>query len=65
MEGIITWFQANGGDLVAIAVAFIMLFERIALLTPTETDNKILEYIYKISKFLGLKFEDNTGNKDK
>lgn len=46
---------------VAVVLAFIVAFEKLALLTPTESDNKIVGYAYKLFAVLGLKIPDNKG----
>ena len=44
-----------------VAVAFILAFEKLAKLTPTESDNKIVAGAYKLFAVLGLKVKDNAG----
>lgn len=46
------------GEYIAVATALVLLFDRIAKLTPTESDNKIVAYAYKIFAILGLKVPD-------
>lgn len=54
-------FITDYADYIACGVAFVLFFDRIAKLTPTESDNKIVEYAYKVFAILGLKVKDNTG----
>lgn len=44
-----------------VAAAFILAFDRLAKLTPTETDNKIVAAAQKLFALLGAKVEDNPG----
>ena len=46
------------GEYIAVATALVLLFDRIAKLTPTESDNKIVAYAYKIFAIIGLKVPD-------
>lgn len=46
-----------------IAAAFVLAFDRLAKITPTETDNKIVGWAYKVFKLLGVKIKDNPGSK--
>lgn len=41
-----------------VAAAFVLFFDRLAKLTPTESDNKIVAYAYKVFAVLGLKVPD-------
>lgn len=45
-------------DYIAIAVATIILAERIARITPTETDNKVLQWVRKIANVVGINVPD-------
>ena len=58
----IEYITANWEQIGFVVVAAIMFFERLAKLTPTETDNKIVAQLQKIFSVLGLHFEDNKGN---
>jgi len=55
---IIGWLTGNYGALAGIVVAFVLLFDRIAKLTPTDADNKIVRMAYKLFAVLGLKVPD-------
>lgn len=57
MESFITEYA----DYVAVAVGFVIFFDRLAKITPTNSDNKIVEYAYKVFAILGLKVKDNEG----
>lgn len=46
------------GEYIAAATAFVIFFDRIAKLTPTESDNKIVRVLYKVFAILGLKVPD-------
>jgi hypothetical protein len=48
----------NYGEYAGVAVAFVVFFDRLAKLTPTESDNKIVSYAYKVFAVLGLKVQD-------
>ena len=58
----IEYVTENWVALGVIVLAGITLFERIALLTPTTSDNKVVEYLYKVAAILGFKVEDNKGD---
>ena len=45
-------------DISGVIALAIIMFQRIAKLTPNETDNKIVEYVRKIASVFGLKVED-------
>ena len=44
-----------------LIAAAILLFDRIAKVTPTETDNRFLKTIHRIASVLGIKVKDNEG----
>ena len=46
------------GEYLGAAAAFILFFDRLAKLTPTDKDNKIVAYAYKLFAILGLKVPD-------
>ena len=48
----------NGATWFGIVAAAILLGERIAKLTPTNTDNKVLRFIRKAARAIGLDFPD-------
>ena len=50
-------------EIAGIVALLILVFDRIAKLTPTETDDKVVEAVYRIASVLGLRFEDNPGKK--
>ena len=41
-----------------VILAALGLFSVIAKMTPTEADNKVVDFLYKIVNFLGLNKED-------
>lgn len=55
------FFQENWEAIGVIAVFLILAGERIALLTPTETDNNFFKWLRKGAKLVGLVFPDNPG----
>ena len=57
MEDLVTNWEVWAG----VIAAAVILFERIAKITPTETDNKVLKTIYKITSILGINVKDNKG----
>lgn len=62
MENLIQSLQAlSWAEITGVAVAFVLAFEKLAKLTPTETDNKILGWLYKLFSVLGIKVKDNPG----
>jgi hypothetical protein len=54
-------FVSDYGAYLGVAAAFVILFDRIAKLTPTKSDDKVVEWIYRITAILGLKVKDNPG----
>lgn len=42
-------------ELMAIVALWLVAFERLAQWTPTDKDNKVVEWLYKIFSVLGLK----------
>ena len=57
-------FLANWETYAGVIAAFVLLMDRIAKLTPTETDNKWMKSLYKITAVLGVKVRDNEGKKN-
>ena len=49
------------GAYVGVAAAFVLAFDRLAKLTPTKTDDKIVSYAYKLFSVLGMRVKDNPG----
>ncbi len=58
------YIVANYGEILGTVAAFVLVCDRIAKLTPTEADNKIvgkvLKAIYTVFAVLGLKVPDIT-----
>jgi hypothetical protein len=52
------YILANLGEFAGVAAAFVLFFDRLAKITPTESDNKIVASLYKIFAVLGLKVPD-------
>lgn len=56
---IISWFSSsNWGEIAGLAAAFILFFDRLAKLTPSNTDNSIVQFIHGIFVVLGVKVPD-------
>ena len=58
MDDLILYVTTNWVELTGALALFILFFDRIAKLTPTEADNKIVRYAYKIFAVLGIKVPD-------
>jgi len=52
------FIQTHTSELAGIAAAIILAAERIARLTPTNSDNKVVQVIRKIANAIGLNFPD-------
>lgn len=52
------WFLSNYGEIAGTFAALILFFDRLAKLTPTDSDNKIVAMLYKLFAILGLKVPD-------
>lgn len=62
LSGIMGWFASEKWTtIIPVVVAFAWAFEKLALITPTESDNKIVAFAYKVFAILGIKVPDNTG----
>lgn len=48
----------NAAEIGGIVALVILAAERVARLTPTNTDNKVLQFVRKIANALGLNFPD-------
>ena len=46
---------------IAVFLAFVMFFERVAKLTPTNSDNKWAKSLNRIATVLGARVKDNEG----
>ncbi|WP_156434079.1 hypothetical protein [Bradyrhizobium retamae] len=59
MSGIMSWFStANWAEIMGAAAAFMLFFDRLAKLTPTESDNAIVAMLQKVFAVLGVKVPD-------
>ena len=59
MSSILGWFSgANWEAILGVAAAFILFFDRLAKLTPSDSDNKIVALLQKIFAVLGVKVPD-------
>jgi hypothetical protein len=59
MSTILGWFSgANWEAILGVAAAFILFFDRLAKITPSETDNKIVAFLQKVFSVLGAKVPD-------
>lgn len=56
---------ANWGAYAGAAAGFVLAFDRLAKITPTDADNKIVAYAQKIFAFLGVKVADVQAGDDK
>ncbi len=52
------WFIENYGAVAGAAAAFVLLFDRIAKLTPTKKDDEVVSNLYRLFAVLGLKVKD-------
>ena len=57
-------FITNFGAYFGVIAAFILAFKALARITPTKSDDKIIEYLQTIFTVLGLEFPDNGGKKE-
>lgn len=48
----------NWMEIAGIAALAILIGERVALLTPTKSDDKVVQFVRKIALAVGLKFPD-------
>jgi hypothetical protein len=58
MNNIISWVTANFASIVAIAGAVVMLARVIVKITPSPSDDSILEKVVSVLKTLGLHIGD-------
>jgi hypothetical protein len=58
MNNIISWTTENFGSIVAVAGAVVILARVIVKLTPTPTDDSVLEKIVSFLKTVGLHIDD-------
>lgn len=54
MESIITNFGAYAGA----AALFVLFFDRLSKLTPTDSDDKIVAMLYRVFTILGVRVPD-------
>lgn len=48
-------------EIVAAAGAFIFFADRVARLTPTKSDDKVVAALYKLASILSIRVPDNPG----
>lgn len=48
----------NWAEITGVVVAGVIFFDRLAKITPTQSDDKIVQFAYKAFSILGLKFPD-------
>jgi hypothetical protein len=53
--------NAPWAEIAGIAALLILAFDRIAKITPTKTDDKIVKFIQRAATVLGVKVRDNPG----
>jgi hypothetical protein len=58
MNNIISWATENFGSIVAVAGAVVILARVIVKLTPTPTDDGVVEKIVSFLKTVGLHIDD-------
>lgn len=57
----IEYVQNNWSEIGVAIGALIFLADRIARLTPTQTDDKIVKAVYKLASVLSIRVPDNPG----
>lgn len=57
------WILSNYGEVAGILALVVLVADRIAKLTPTESDNKIVKGIYRVFAIVGIKVPDIPGKK--
>jgi hypothetical protein len=58
----IEFLTSNWAELAGVLALFVVAFEKLAKVTPTKTDNKIVAFLQKVFTVLGVKVEDNQGS---
>lgn len=59
LSQIIEWFKAQDPSTWAgIAAAFVLFFDRLSKITPTQSDNKAVQFLRKVFTFLGVRVPD-------
>jgi len=58
MNNILSWVTENLASIVAVAGAVVMLARVVVRLTPTPTDDSVLEKIVAFLKTVGLHIDD-------
>lgn len=53
---------ANWGAYVGVAAGFVLTFDRLAKITPTDADDKIVAGLQKVFAVLGVKVADVNAN---
>lgn len=61
----LAWIMENWTEIAGVAAAFILMFDRLSKLTPTESDDKIVKNMYKLFYILGFRVRDNPGKVEK
>lgn len=52
------WIMTNWMEVAGIAALTIIVFERIARLTPTQSDDIAVQWVRRIASTIGLNFPD-------
>lgn len=52
---------ANWEEVFGVVALFVLAFDRLAKLTPTRKDDRVVSNIYRLFAVLGLKVKDNEG----
>ena len=58
------WLIENWASVAGIAAAVVLVFDRLAKLTPTNSDNAWVERLQRLFALIGLKVSDNEGAKE-
>lgn len=55
----IEFITSNYGEILGTISAFVLFFDRLAKLTPSDSDNKLVQILQKAFVVLGVKVTDN------
>lgn len=55
------WLIEHWMEIAGVAAAFVLLFDRLAKLTPTLKDDQVVSTLYRLFAVLGIKVRDNPG----
>lgn len=63
LQTVTAYVTAHGAEFAGLAAAFIIFFDRLSKLTPTNSDNAVVEALQKVFAFFGVRVTDNLGAK--